>query len=985
MKPVILFFVLCVLVYSSIAQTPVAHYPFNGNANDAVGSNNGTVNGALLSSDRFNSSSSAYTFNGSSNNITIPDAPAFNFTSTITLSAWIFPTAYNTTWPTIVAKYNSTNSFELDIKNDNTIEWSCFIGGAQRVLNGGSIALNQWYHIAAVYDGAQMKIYQNGILVAAQAVTGNIGANSFPVEIGTRSGGGAPFTGKIDEVKIYATALTPAQILAEYNSSPVVYYPFNGNANDAMGVLNGTVSGVTLTADRFGNTATAYSFDGVNDYIELGGNSNIIRPTVALTVSLWFKLENTGGTTDGRVLISNTECNTGYEIWWNKQGNMISGLVSRNGTYANVEYPATTYLSGWHFVTLTYDGRYSKLYLDGVLKATNDAGGNYPISYCNQAYNYIGTESGNNAPDPAWHWYGQIDEVKIYNNALSAPQIFEDYFNSKKVNKPGSGNAISFNGNNHIQVPDADGINDFETTQDFTLECWVKIPAGSQPNPGVGGNYIIDKTGIGNANASYNLVMNNQIYPQYNGMVFIQRYDGINQPGLRCTTRINDDKWHHIAATRTGGNSGILSIYIDGVLEGTIADNTTGSTSNSAPMYIGSRYGNYSRLLGTIDEVRIWNIGLNQTQIRERMCRKISSSDALFANLTAYYNFDESTGTTPIDGTAYANNGTLTSSSVIALSGAPVGNFSAFDYAASPNVTLTHPQGESLQATVTGGAPAGIHVYNVNEAPNTVTGALGSGNNDRYFGVFVAGGTSPQYTATYNYNGNPNVTPTNEPNLLLYKRDDNAATTWTDCGAALNTTANTLTATGQNTEYLLGGGFSTLPITLLNFEVEKTTTTAILKWSTAAEQNNKGFQVLHAADGVNFAQIGFVNGSGNSNFLKQYAFTHNSPVKGKNYYRLRQVDMDNRSSLSRVLYINFEDAGIIYMYPNPVKDILKVQVMDNIAALELYDASGKKLWQQTNKTNRSFLINTSGFANGLLLLKAIDRDGKAASYKIIKN
>jgi len=49
--------------------------------------------------------------------------------------------------------------------------------------------------------------------------------------------------------------------------TPVAYYPFSGNANDAIGTLHGTVNGATLTTDRFGNANSAYSFDGVNDAI----------------------------------------------------------------------------------------------------------------------------------------------------------------------------------------------------------------------------------------------------------------------------------------------------------------------------------------------------------------------------------------------------------------------------------------------------------------------------------------------------------------------------------------------------------------------------------------------------------------------------------------------------------------------------------------------------------------------------------------------
>ena len=55
------------------------------------------------------------------------------------------------------------------------------------------------------------------------------------------------------------------------NDGLVAYYPFNGNANDESGNgHNGTINSATLTSDRFGNPNSAYSFDGVNDYIDIG-------------------------------------------------------------------------------------------------------------------------------------------------------------------------------------------------------------------------------------------------------------------------------------------------------------------------------------------------------------------------------------------------------------------------------------------------------------------------------------------------------------------------------------------------------------------------------------------------------------------------------------------------------------------------------------------------------------------------------------------
>ena len=78
------------------------------------------------------------------------------------------------------------------------------------------------------------------------------------------------------------------------------------------------------------------------------------------------------------------------------------------------------------------------------------------------------------------------------------------------------------------------------------------------------------------------------------------------------------------------------------------------------------------------------------------------------------------------------------------------------------------------------------------------------GSNDRYFGVFNVNLTALAYTATYNYNGNPFVTPENEADISLFKRTNNGALHWENANANLNAAARTLTVAGQNTEYMLG-------------------------------------------------------------------------------------------------------------------------------------------------------------------------------------
>ena len=93
---------------------------------------------------------------------------------------------------------------------------------------------------------------------------------------------------------------------ADLNNGLVAHYPFNGNANDIIGDNHGIVYGATLTADRFGNSNSAYDFDGVDDYIEKNNPSEALNiGSQSWTVFLWVK---TRGSDLSQTLVSRYEC-----------------------------------------------------------------------------------------------------------------------------------------------------------------------------------------------------------------------------------------------------------------------------------------------------------------------------------------------------------------------------------------------------------------------------------------------------------------------------------------------------------------------------------------------------------------------------------------------------------------------------------------------------------------------------------------------------
>jgi hypothetical protein len=212
---------------------------------------------------------------------------------------------------------------------------------------------------------------------------------------------------------------------------------------------------------------------------------------------------------------------------------------------------------------------------------------------------------------------------------------------------------------------------------------------------------------------------------------------------------------------------------------------------------------------------------------------------------------DEGAGNTVFD-LKGVNDITLFNGASLQTSGASLGDASAYDYSATPTVSLAHPQGEHIDVLTEGGAPAGIQLYRVDEAPNHINGAPGIGSNNRYFGVHVVEGTNPTYSITYWYDGNPFVNASNENSLALYKRKDNSDVVWQDASASLDPVSDHLGANGQSTEYILGLTSGVLPVSYQSFVARKDGNRVRLEWTTSAELNNAGYEILKSSDGINY-------------------------------------------------------------------------------------------------------------------------------------
>lgn len=168
---------------------------------------------------------------------------------------------------------------------------------------------------------------------------------------------------------------------------------------------------------------------------------------------------------------------------------------------------------------------------------------------------------------------------------------------------------------------------------------------------------------------------------------------------------------------------------------------------------------------------------------------------------------------------------------------------------------------------------------------------------------------------------------------------------------------------------------TSLPTKLIEFSAAKKASSVDLTWKTAQEINSKEFVIERSADGINFNVIGTVAASGGTSSQQNYFFTDNSPYDGYNYYRLRQVDKDNKQELSKVLNVILGSGVTVSFSPNPAKDVVNI-TLNNVreqVLIQLVDINGKIVAQQlVNNGATRTALKLNAVSKGLYLLKIID-------------
>jgi hypothetical protein len=514
--------------------------------------------------------------------------------------------------------------------------------GTEHFLYSGYVPINgQWTHIALTYDGSTETIYADGAVVAQQSVSGNIQGDGVNFWIGGRSSGGdLTINAGIDEVEVFNRALSAAEIAALYSagsagkcrsscvtppSNMIAWWPGDGNTKDIQGGNNGQLkNGTTFGAGEVGQ---AFKFNGVNNYVLVPDNSSLNYND--FTYDAWIAPDPDSPSGDNYIICKG-QAGTYLPLIY------ISGAAGSHYWRIIVDgtnlYGQGTVTYAYQHIAVTRSGSVGMLYVDGVLQDTETVGTTASAGY-DLNFGQIPGFYNNGS-----FFKGRIDEVEIFNRALSGAEIQSIYqagsFGKCKptcVSPPAnlvswwtgdntaidiqSGNngtlhggatfaagkvdrAFSFNGTSaFVEIGPPGSITG---TGPFSIDAWVQTSSGNDME-------IISQRDPGATDGEYEFHI-------FGGNLVFYTYDGgVTNLSMTSTALVDDGQFHHVAVVRAVDGTGQL--YIDGNLDTTQSPN---GISNLQPLGVAigvDRRDKVRFFNGLIDEVEIFNSALSAGDI----------------------------------------------------------------------------------------------------------------------------------------------------------------------------------------------------------------------------------------------------------------------------------------------------------------------------------------------------------------------------------
>jgi hypothetical protein len=720
-----------------IPETPdlVLHYTFDdydgSNVVDESGTGNtGTVYGAAFTSNGV--MGGAYTLDGVDDYIDCGADASLQITSNLTYCAWIKPASGAGLPGYVMGRRAGSMSHQIGSflstypQGDAYFEVNDGSGVPSLKVRSGAVTVDDgaWYHLAGVYEsGASTRLYVNGELAASHTGTvfQALNGRHIPMHIGAWLGH-QHLEGCIDDVRVYARALSSNDVTQLFEEAgytppleqdgPILHYTFDSdtgtNVWDSSGNGNHgyTVGAITYEVSEKGGQTPVLS--SPNTYIVCPSEQVRMDGWGALTVATWVRMKNY--TTYGIVMarsqnryVAGTSGNMSLGVGGEYRGSWVTGRfwIKTNDTAAATIFSdafgtgATPYpsLDAWYHIAVTYDGTNLSYYIDGALD-TNLAVSvpGIPIRDADDTALLIGKQGGYGFNWSDAYLNGNVDDVRIYDRALSASEIadlsapgqenglvlhytFDDHDGSNVVDESGTGNTGTVHGADFVPYGAVGGAYSFDGSDDrvdcggdaslqitgsLTYAAWIRTTATRQ------GVVVGRRSGVTATSIASHLSMHDD------GWIALGICSGANEPGQTLYSYgqpVNDGVWHHVACVYDAGRS--LRLYLDGEQ---IAARTnavfTSLNPRALPVLVGARSG-AGFFDGEIDDVRIYNGVLGADAIEELAGMGPNEG------LVLHYTFDDYDGSNVVDESGTGNTGTVYGAGFV--SNGVVGSAYAFD------------------------------------------------------------------------------------------------------------------------------------------------------------------------------------------------------------------------------------------------------------------------------------------------------------------
>ena len=345
-------------------------------------------------------------FDGSSSYVMCPKLEFMN--KAITVNVWAKASSWITTSAKKLISCTESGGWQITLTSDSKLKFYPYINGSYRTADVAESTLTDtWHMITGVYDGSNVKLYVDGVQVATTAVTGSITYGNAPVTIGaepntsTTSVSGDYFNGKIGDVKIFSTALSAADILAEYKRKASIDRNgnlFTGEFVAENGKTNISKTGVVESSHFVEGTSVVKLVDGYTEleYIGLSGAQQIDTGTKFNMQSGSCEITFQASTTSQNgMLIASTNSNYFWLYYYNN-ANKINLYV-----YASGQKVIQGDAVDLNKHTIEYKNKH--MYIDSVDK------GSFTVTLSETTGNvYIGSYGGN------YFFQGKVFSCRLY-------------------------------------------------------------------------------------------------------------------------------------------------------------------------------------------------------------------------------------------------------------------------------------------------------------------------------------------------------------------------------------------------------------------------------------------------------------------------------------------------------------------------------------------------------------------------------------------